>query len=80
VDSSSSSSEPELEIVESVDLISSSDDEEKKERGAKTALLNTDLLLEPAEDFLRVRKKLMIQFELLSSLILLATSHLPVHF
>jgi hypothetical protein len=39
VDSSSSSSEPELEIVEIVDLISSSDYEVKKKRGASSRRL-----------------------------------------
>jgi hypothetical protein len=77
-DSSSSSSEPELEIVETVDLISSSDDEVKKETaGASSRRLpksknKTDDRVRAAKFFDYLGKFPIIALER-------CPSHLPVH-
>jgi hypothetical protein len=73
----SSSSEPELEIVETVDLISSSDDEVKKERGASSKRLpksknKTDDRVRAAEFFDFLSKFPIVALER-------CPSNLPVH-
>jgi hypothetical protein len=75
--SSSSSSEPELEIVETVDLISSSDDEVKKERGASSRRLpksknKTDDRVRAAEFFDLISKFPIVALER-------CPSQLPAH-